>query len=379
MSSGLPSIRPAGLPLLLLLAALLLSACAGVRAPVSLATPRFLVGADISALRTHEDHGALYTENGHPMDAVALLRGSGFNCFRLRLFVNPNHVGVVDNDLPYTLALARRIRDSGALLLLDLHYSDTWADPSKQTKPAAWNQLPFDQLVDQVRTYTRAVLSRFAAEGLAPAYVQIGNEITNGMLWPDGRVGFARANDTAAWNRLAALLRAGVQGVSDAFPSGGGPKIIFHIESAGNLPRTQWWVSSLLERHVPFDMIAFSYYPEWHGSLDNLRHALDWTARTTGKPVLVAETAYPWRPDAHFSGMGSRYPYPPTPDGQLRFLRALAATVQSVPDGRGAGLFYWYPEAVPTPGLNVWLGGACALFDSHGEILPAASFGLALR
>ncbi|OIR18911.1 arabinogalactan endo-1,4-beta-galactosidase precursor [mine drainage metagenome] len=375
MPIGPRPFRPTGLSLL---AALLLSACAGAATPPP-APGAFLVGADISALPTHENHGAMYLENGHPMDAVALLRRHGFNAFRLRLFVHPNHEGIVDNDLSYTLALARRVRASGARFLLDLHYSDTWADPSRQSKPASWASLPFTELVRRVRTYTRDTLARFAAEGVTPDYVQIGNEITNGMLWPDGRVDFSKSGDSAAWDRLAQLLKAGADGIDEALPAGKRPAILLHIESVGNLPRTKWWIGNLLSHHVPFDLIGFSYYPEWHGSLTDLRAALDWTATATGRPVLVAETAYPWHPDAHFANIAGRLAFPVTPAGQRSFLDALAATVRAVPGGRGAGVFYWYPEAVPTPDLFVWLGGACALFDQHGELLPAASFARDLR
>ena len=332
----------------------------------------WMAGADISALATFEQHGAIYRDGKRAGDAVAILRAQGVDCFRLRLFVAPDGQGVVTNDLRYTLALAKRVKASGARLLLNLHYSDTWADPSKQFKPAAWEKLAMPELAAAVRTYTREVMATFIREGVAPDFVQLGNEISNGMLWPEGQVEFARRDDTAAWARLGELQRAAFAGFAEALPAGVRPQTILHIESPDQLDRAVWFCEQATAAGLPFDIIGVSYYPDWHGDIAALRTALNTLARTFRKPVLVVETAYPWKPDEHWNDRPNMN-WPLTPAGQKRFLREVAAAVREVPEELGAGICYWQPEAVPVSGLSLWVGGSCALFNERGRLLPAAA------
>lgn len=330
----------------------------------------FYVGADLSALPIYEQRGAKFTKNGHAGDALALFRAEGLNGVRLRLFVNPKPEGIVDNSLDYTVALARRVKAAGAAFMLDLHYSDTWADPQKQFKPAAWDALPFDELVARVGAYTREVLARFEREGLRPEFVQIGNEITNGTLWPDGRVNFGApaSEDTAAWSRLARLLRAGI----DAVPRGPGqPKIILHIESGGNLEKSLWWFRHVREAGLDYDIIGLSYYPDWHGGLANYRRTLAALAEEFQIPIMVVEAGYPWKTAKKWTEKANM-DWPLTPEGQAQFLRDVVQAVREIPRGLGCGVWYWHPESIPLPGHYAWEHGTCALFDERGELLPGA-------
>ena len=206
---------------------------------------------------------------------------------------------------------------------------------------------------------------------MSPDILQIGNEITNGMLWPDGRVEFAdAAGDAAAWARLAQLLRAGLEAV----PTGpGAPQRLIHIESTGDLPRTRWFLGHLREARLDYDLIGLSYYPEWHGTLADLAATLDLAAAETQKPVLVVETAYPWKNDEHWRDAKAKLAFPLTPAGQRQFLAAVVAAGRAVPHGLGRGVVYWHPESVPAADLAVWIGGSCALFDERGRRLPGAS------
>lgn len=330
----------------------------------------WLAGADVSALPVFEQHGAIYRKRGEARDALVVLRDAGINCFRLRLFVAPNGEGIVTNDLDYTLALGKRVKAAGGQLLLDFHYSDTWADPSKQFKPAAWAGLPLEALEAQVHAYTRDVLARFAREGVTPDFVQIGNEITNGLLWPEGKVEFAEGDgDPGPWTRLARLLRAGIEAV----PVGAGqPKIILQIENPGAREKCLWFFRHVRTAGLRYDWIGISYYPEWHGGIDALRDTLATLAREFHKPILVAETAYPWKPDEHWNGV-KHLDWPLTPQGQRQFLQEVADAVRALPDGLGRGVCYWHPESVLAKDLTVWIGGSCALFDDNGELLPGAS------
>lgn len=360
--SPLPWLRPR--TLILLLAPL---ATFGSEIP-------YLVGSDVSALPVYEANGALYRDAaGDPGDALEILREAGSNVFRLRLFVDPVHRGIVTNDLAYTLRLAKRVRASGAFLLLNLHYSDTWADPSKQFKPKAWEHLSFDELLSQVEEYTHAVMRAFIEADLAPEFVQLGNEITNGMLWPDGLIDYAEADDAEAWDRFAALQHAAHRGFRSAFRAAGLelPSSILHIESTGNLERTRWYLDSAAERDLPYDLLGFSFYPEWHGSIADLQATLELAAEESDKPIAVVETAYPWKPGERWKTI-ENLDWPLTPEGQRRFLEAVDAVVRSLPDERGRGVLWWHPESILVKDLHAWLGGACALFDDEGRLLPAA-------
>ncbi|MBI5423809.1 MAG: glycosyl hydrolase 53 family protein [Opitutae bacterium] len=341
-----------------------------VLAVAASAAEPFYVGADLSSLPIYEARGAKFSKHGRVADALTLFRAEGLNGVRLRLFVHPKAEGIVDNSLDYTVALARRVKASGAAFMLDLHYSDTWADPQKQIKPAAWAKLPFDELVAQVGAYTRDVLARFEREGLRPEFIQIGNEITNGTLWPDGQVKFGAPaeEDAAAWSRLARLLRAGI----DAVPRGPGqPKIILHIESGGDLAKSLWWFRHACEAGLDYDIIGLSYYPDWHGGLSNYRRTLAALAEEFQKPIQVVEAGYPWKTAKKWTEKANM-DWPLTPAGQAQFLRDVVQAVREIPRGLGRGVWYWHPESVQLPGHYAWEGGTCALFDERGEMLPGA-------
>ncbi|MBL7224348.1 MAG: glycosyl hydrolase 53 family protein, partial [Candidatus Brocadiae bacterium] len=173
----------------------------------------FLKGGDISMLTRIEGVGGVYREEGEKREALAIFRGKGWNCVRLRLFHSPSGEGAVCNDLEYTVKLARRAKRAGFQILLDFHYSDTWADPGHQRKPAAWEGLAFEELERAVFAYTRDCIAAFRKAEALPDVVQLGNEITPGMLWPEGRVGGKEFNTPKQWARLAALLAAGRRGV----------------------------------------------------------------------------------------------------------------------------------------------------------------------
>src|SRR5450756_277757 len=145
----------------------------------------FYLGADIATLNEVERRGGMYMDGGKVNNALAIFMKYGWTCFRLRIWVDPRN-GV--NGLEYTTKLAKRIKDAGGTFMLDFHYSDWWADPQKQNKPAAWAKLDFDPLVNQVETYTAGVIKTLKDAGATPDFVQIGNEITGGTLWPDAQV-----------------------------------------------------------------------------------------------------------------------------------------------------------------------------------------------
>jgi arabinogalactan endo-1,4-beta-galactosidase len=339
-------------------------------APVTNAPMAFLAGADMSHLKFFEDRGITYRVNGQPGDALEILRNQGINCIRLRLFTSSAAQAAANpynytNNLAYNLPLAVRVKNAGLKLLLDFHYSDSWADPGKQTKPAAWTNLDFNQLKAQLREYNSNTIAAFKTAGAMPDYVQVGNEITPGLLWDDGRVN-GSFNTPAQWSQLAQLLTNAIQGVNDAAGTNP-PAIIIHIDRGGDWNTTRWFFDNLTALNVPFDIIGLSFYPFWHGTLDDLQNCLSNAATRFQKPVLVAETDFP------FGYSTNIYNIPATTNGQVQYLTALAEVIQNVPAGRGLGLVWWASEYQPLNGYSFAGFDQRSLFGTSGNVLPAAT------
>ncbi len=334
------------------------------------------LGADVSALARIEQAGGVFRDAGQAGDAIAILHSHGTSLFRLRLFVNPNDSDVVVNDLPYTLRMASRVKAAGAKLLLDFHYSDTWADPGHQTVPAAWANLGFDSLEQQVQTYSDSVITQLKQAGALPDIVQIGNEIDDGMLWPLGELYVTGADTTQEWTQFTDLLKAGIRGVRAALGPGDSVRIMLHYSQGGSTSSTQWFFDHMAAYGVPYDLIGLSYYPWYQGTLAGLQANLAATALRYGRDVVVVETSYPWRAggwESMVSDSAAVMSWPVSSQGQAQFLVDLVDAVAATPNGHGAGVAWWYPEAIQVPRLYIWGGGSLALFDSTGNVLPAAS------
>lgn len=310
----------------------------------------YAIGADLSFLRQAEARGAKFKDDGVVEPALQIFRAHGYNWIRLRLFVHPTRL---PNNLDYTLAEAREAKALGYKFLLDLHYSDTWADPGKQFTPKAWANMTHAELVREVYTYTRDTIEKFRAAGVLPDMVQIGNEVTNGMLWPDGRL-------PAHWDHFADLEKAGVRGVDAGSAPERRPLIMIHIDQGGNRAKTRAFFNRLDSYGVNFDVIGQSYYPWWQGSLLDLRDNLEFMARTYHKDIILVEVAYNWKPTEYVNHPG---PFPETPAGQRDFLAAVNRLVLAAPDGLGRGVFWWEP-AVTGPLRRR------GMFDDAGNALP---------
>ncbi len=333
-------------------------------------------GADVSSLNKSEDFSGIYrTEKGKERDALHILRSEGANWARLRVWVDPAD-GYHDKD--ELLQMAKRVKRSGMRLLVDLHYSDTWADPGHQTKPAAWEDYTFDELKQAVYDYTYDVCYSLKKQHTIPAMVQIGNELNSGMLWPDGHTW-----NPPNWDNLAQLLTAGYDAVKACSPR---TQVMIHLANGGDNGLYRWWFHEITARGVQFDLIGVSYYSYWHGSLADLQYNLNDITARYDKDVVVVETAYPftladddgWEniidlEDELTAG------YPATPEGQAAMLRDAMSIVQAVPNGRGRGVMYWDATWTGVPG-NGWdptdpsSGNAWenqALFDYDDRALPA--------
>ncbi|MCS6993748.1 MAG: arabinogalactan endo-1,4-beta-galactosidase [Anaerolineales bacterium] len=331
-----------------------------------------VLGADISSLKKSEDLGGVYRySDGTPADALQIMKDSGLNYARLRIWLDPADGYHNKTEI---LAMAQRLKQHGIKLLVDFHYSDDWADPGKQNKPAAWQTYDFEQLKQAVYDHTHDVCTSLVAQGTPPDMVQVGNEINAGILWPDGSYN--------QMDNLAALLTSGYQAVKDCSPS---TRVMLHIAEGGKNDMARWFFDNLTRRNVPFDVIGVSFYPYWHGSLAQLQVNLNDISARYDKDVLVAEFAYPFTPldqDGYpnlFSQKMMIDGYLYTPEGQRQMMRDILSIIRAVQNGRGLGLFYWDATWTAVPGNgwdtknpksgNPWENQA--LFDFEGRILPA--------
>ncbi|MEV4799886.1 arabinogalactan endo-1,4-beta-galactosidase [Nonomuraea sp. NPDC049421] len=329
-------------------------------------------GADVSSLAKSEALGGVYRDaGGRAGDALRILARGGLNSIRLKVWVNPAD-GY--NTKTQVLAVARRAKALGMSLLVDFHYSDGWADPGKQVKPAAWQSLSFEQLKQAVYAHTYDVLDALRRQGTTADLVQVGNEINGGLLWPDG------SNST--WPNTAALLNAGYDAVKAV---SGSTKVVLHLADGGDNGLYRWWFDNANAHGIRYDVIGLSYYAYWHGTLDAFRANINDVATRYAKPVLVVETAYPFTTadaDGWPNIITAAEPYPgyrATPQGQSAMLAKVAEIVRNVPNGRGLGLYTWeatwtgvrgngWDPADPSSG-NGWENQA--LFDYAGRALPA--------
>lgn len=245
-----------------------------------------ILGADISFLPELEAKGIQFSDKGKTKDAILLLKEKGFNYIRLRIFVNPAadsgySPGKGFCDLSHTLVMAKRVKAAGLKFLLDFHYSDTWADPGKQIKPAAWVGLGVEDLKKAIYQHTTTVLAALKAQGTYPDMVQVGNEIDHGMVWPEG--------NTREMDVLASLIQSGIDGVRGVNKQ---TPVMIHIACGGQNKESRWFLDQLITRGLKFDVIGQSYYPQWHGTLEDLEKNLqDLSLRYSQDLVVVEYTA----------------------------------------------------------------------------------------
>jgi beta-galactosidase len=242
-----------------------------------------MLGADISFLPELEDKGMKFSDDGKEKDAIQILKDHGFNYVRLRIFNDPAHDSGYSPkkgfcDLNHTKQMAKRVKDAGMKLLLDFHYSDYWADPGHEYKPAAWKGMSFEQMKDALYNYTKNVMEELKAQGTLPDMVQVGNEINHGMVWPEGNISNV--------DSLAQLLNAGITAVKAVAPT---TIIMVHVALGGQNDETVFFMDNMLARGVKFDVMGLSYYPKWHGTLDDLRDNMNDLLRRYDKDIIVVE------------------------------------------------------------------------------------------
>lgn len=322
-------------------------ACALLLAAAQARAQEWLLGGDISLLPRYEQVGQkYYNRSGLTVpNVLKFLKGTsvGWNAQRVRLFVAPegDPDPAVCQDLAYVTALGKRIKEEGFAFMLDFHYSDTWADPSHQTVPKAWQELKTaTAMADRVYDYTKESLEHLVAEGATPDFIQVGNEITCGMLWDIGRVNSGSVNNK---NNLARILKKAVAACREVCPEA---KVIIHLEHIQNASYTVQNFKDLTSRGVEFDILGLSYYPFWHEGLSTLATTLQQLQTNfPGKDVHIVETAY-YYANQPAVGEGITYDFssqwPISADGQAQFAADLVVELKKHDNVKG--LFWWFPE-----------------------------------
>ncbi len=305
---------------------LVISGCTPKTQNVPPKSDNFAKGADISWLPQMEATGyKFYADNGQQEDCFKILKDHGINSIRLRTWVNPSDHKINGHcSAPETVAMALRARQHGMKVMINFHYSDSWADPGKQHKPAAWVGLGFEDLKKALHDYTLDVMKQLKNANVSPEWVQIGNEIPGGLLLPEG--------STDNWPQLAQLLNAGYDAVKTVSPAS---KVVLHVDQGNNNQRFRWWFDSATKHNVRFDVIGMSYYPWWlEGkpdytlSINDLGNNLNDMAARYEKEVMIVETG----------GEDVRS------ENTYNMLVAVMKKVKAVPGNKGLGVMYWEPQ-----------------------------------
>ena len=316
----------------------------------TMASAQKFVGGDISLLPKYEQAGVVYKDkNGNTVsDVIAFFKQEGMNAMRVRLFVDPSKDSdkAVCQDLEYVKSLGKRIKDAGLSLMLDFHYSDTWADPAKQWTPDSWKTLNDADLADKLYEYTKDCLQQLKNAGAEPDMIQTGNEISYGMLWgTQAAVGNNNTNrcftnsSAANWNRFYNLLKKAGQACREECPNA---KIILHSERTANTTVLLDYFDRMKNNGIDYDIIGLSYYPEHHKTLAQLESALtSLEKKQYGKDIMIVETgySYAWSIGGEYD-YTSTYPY--TEEGQRQFTADLVAKLNNHASVKG--LFWWWPE-----------------------------------
>ncbi len=369
-------------------------------APVAGLSPDFMRGADVSMLGEIEKNGGkFYNAQGKEDDLFNILRENGVNWIRLRLWNNPVNerdvyangkvlsrkgepFGGGNNDLELDIKLAQRAKKAGMKVLLDFHYSDSWADPSKQKTPAAWKDMGDKQLNKAVEEFTEDCIKKMDKAGTRPDMVQIGNELNGGMMWPLGKTWKGKTDqNVGGMDGFIRLLKSASKGVRKAQGRGEKIKIVIHLANGGDNNLYTQMFDPIVAAHVDFDVIGLSFYPYWHGPLADLKNNMTLCGKKYGKEMIVAETAYAFTEDDG-DGMGNAFivysddenGYIPSVQGQATEVRDIIDTVSHV--NGGVGIFYWEPDWIPVKGAG-WRTGEGnnwenqAMFDFTGHALPS--------
>lgn len=374
----------------------------------------FVKGMDLSTLAELEKCGAKYYDNGEEKDLLEIMKSYDVDTIRIRVWNDPwseagESYGAGENDPKTSLEIAKRVTKAGFGVLLNLHYSDFWADPGKQFKPKAWESYGVKELEQAVYDFTLEMMHLYLENGVNITMVQVGNELSNGLLWPEGKVpnydniaAFVNAGIRAVRKADEERLAGSIKGVCPQMEGLSKIPVMIHLDNGGNNALYREWFDNFTKRGEDFELICLSYYPFWHGSLQMLNDNMNDIAKRYGKDLIVAEVSMGYTMDdyndyekladeerkgyATKPALVEKIEYPMTVQGQYDFMEDFLNRISHIDDGKGKGFFYWEPAWIPVPGSG-WATpaslkyiqdpGPCgnewanqALFDYEGNALP---------
>jgi arabinogalactan endo-1,4-beta-galactosidase len=346
--------------------------------PTAETDPGLELGDDLSDLPA--DTGT-YTVNGQSAPLLSILRSGGTNYARLRLLVNPAGCGSTCLSLANDLATASELKAAGMKILLDIEYSDSPTSSTAQATPAAWAGQSPPRLASTVRSYTQSVIEAFATNGTPVSQVAIGNEITQGFLWPTGHLAPGPSGQ-ADWSALTTLLKAGIAGAKAGNPPGNPLQVQLDIDAGADATTSVDFFQRMTAARVPFDVLGESYSPWLQGSLSDLKATLLSVTAQLRKPVVIAEDQFPYSDITGYGSYSDTVPYPDTlpgypitPAGQASYERDLVSLLASLPQGLGLGAFYLAPGTEGSLGEFTPAGAAEPAVDAYRVGSAATSYG----
>ena len=347
------------------------------------APEKFVMGADLSYVNQVQDYGGVFKDSSKVKDPFVLFKERGTNLVRVRLWHTPTWTATLNNgklysDLADVAKTIKRAKDAGMTVNLDVHYSDTWADPSKQDLPKAWENLPLSTLKDSVYNYTLAVLNYLKKQNLTPEMIQVGNENNNGICFPTGKISGGN------FQPFADLVKSGIKAVRDFSQNSTiKPQVILHV---AQLQDAEYWTNGVVNKGgvMDFDVLGLSHYYLWStvNTMSDVGTTIKNLKDKYGKKVMVVETAYSWTTEnadsyGNIMSNAAKAPpqYPLTKDGQLSYMKDLT---QQIIAGGGTGIMYWEPAWITSSMRDLWGSGSSwdnnTLFDFQGNTLPAFDF-----
>jgi len=317
---------------------------------------KYAFGADVSFVRQQEESGRKFMDADSTVKpCLEILKYHGYNWGRI-MICNEPVTNRLRQDLSYVISAAQELKKYGLSFLLDYMMSNGWANPMTQPLPSEWENLNHQEKVQAVYSYVKKTMAALDSAGVIPEIVQLGNEIGNGFLWPEGRIRYDKP-ELSEWNNVADYLKAGIRAVREVAGNDRKVKIMLHVDHGGDIPMTTTFFDKMKELGVDYDVIGFSFYPWSHGTLVDLKDNLYFSARRYGKEIILVETGYYWRQSRYFSN--ARPPFPETPEGQKEWLKTVNEIVMNIPEGLGRGVFWWEP-----------MSRGRGYFDDEGKVQP---------
>lgn len=316
----------------------------------------YAFGLDVSFVKQREDKGNKYKDaNGVEKPCLQIFKEHGYNWGRIMICNEPT-TNRLPQDLKYVISAAQDLKKYGYKFLLDYMLSNGWANPMVQPTPSAWVDLSHSDRVNALYGYVKETLTAMKNADVLPDMVQVGNEIGNGCLWPDGRISYD-PNVESNWANLTDYLKAGQKAIKEVSDEENPIKIMLHVDHGGDIPMTKTFCDKMIEYEVEYDVLGLSFYPWSHGTMLDLKDNMRFVANTYKKEIILVETGYYWAEGSYFETTPG--PFPETPEGQKDWLEAVNDVVLDTPDGLGRGVFWWEP-----------MFGKRGYFDENGKVLP---------